>query len=119
MEVISCLIQRMPSKEIAYALGISHNTVRNHVNNIMKKIDGSCRNDIITFIGDSNYFEIFSESRVNEYSVRAVSIKIKSHLFKNTFLISWLLIFLLCIYTGAVDIRKILKTATVNFSKCQ
>lgn len=100
IDIMSLAIQRMQYKEMAAILDISHNTVRNHINNILRKIHGSCRKDIILFVKNSDYFEFFSfpHKPYSGYTVSGTNIRIKNHLLKNAFLISWFLILLLYIY---------------------
>lgn len=38
LEVLRCLVQGMPYKQVAQALGISIHTVRNHIRNIYAKL---------------------------------------------------------------------------------
>jgi DNA-binding NarL/FixJ family response regulator len=41
MEVLECVVRGMSNKEIAAKLGISHQTVKNHVTAILRKRGGS------------------------------------------------------------------------------
>jgi DNA-binding CsgD family transcriptional regulator len=49
-EIISYLIRRLSYKEIAAVLDISHNTVRNHIQNICHKTGCSSKSGIIDHI---------------------------------------------------------------------
>jgi DNA-binding NarL/FixJ family response regulator len=39
MEILECVTRGMSNKEIAYSLGISHQTVKNHMTAILQKLD--------------------------------------------------------------------------------
>ncbi|MBP7692792.1 MAG: response regulator transcription factor, partial [Anaerolineales bacterium] len=39
MEILQCVTRGMSNKEIAYSLGISHQTVKNHMTAILQKLD--------------------------------------------------------------------------------
>ena len=60
MEVMSCIINRIPSKEIGNILGISHNTVDNHIRNVCMKAKCSSRNGVIDFIHKSGKKSLLS-----------------------------------------------------------
>ena len=42
-EVFSLLVLNKTTREIAYELGISEKTVRNHISNVMNKLDANSR----------------------------------------------------------------------------
>lgn len=48
LEVLRMLVRGLTNKEIGNALDISGNTVRNHVNNIIEKLDVSDRTEAAT-----------------------------------------------------------------------
>jgi two-component system, NarL family, response regulator len=43
MEVLKCIFHGLTNKEIAYQLGVAENTVKNHINNLMTKLNAKDR----------------------------------------------------------------------------
>ncbi len=49
MEVLSCVVKGMSNKEIATSLGISHQTVKNHVTSVLRKFNVEDRTQAVVY----------------------------------------------------------------------
>ena len=57
-EIFSKLIENMTTKQIAQALNISEKTVRNHISNVMQKLEVTSRTSAVIELLKLNLFEI-------------------------------------------------------------
>ncbi len=60
-DIIACLINGNTAKSIADLLSISPNTANVHIRNIMQKIDGASKNDLVKYIEQSSQYKIFRD----------------------------------------------------------
>ena len=58
MEVFSLLVKNYTTKEISNELGISEKTVRNHISNVMQKLEVTSRTSAVIELLNLNLFEI-------------------------------------------------------------
>ena len=58
MEVFSLLVKNYTTKEISNDLGISEKTVRNHISNVMQKLEVTSRTSAVIELLKLNLFEI-------------------------------------------------------------
>ena len=58
MEVFSLLVKNYTTKEISKELGISEKTVRNHISNVMQKLEVTSRTSAVIELLKLNLFEI-------------------------------------------------------------
>lgn len=58
MEVFSLLVKNYTTKEISNELGISEKTVRNHISNVMQKLEVTSRTGAVIELLKLNLFEI-------------------------------------------------------------
>ena len=57
-EVFSLLVKNYTTKEISNELGISEKTVRNHISNVMQKLEVTSRTSAVIELLKLNLFEI-------------------------------------------------------------
>ena len=58
MEVFSLFVKNYTTKEISNELGISEKTVRNHISNVMQKLEVTSRTSAVIELLKLNLFEI-------------------------------------------------------------
>lgn len=58
MEVFSLLVKNYTTKEISNELGISEKTVRNHISNVIQKLEVTSRTSAVIELLKLNLFEI-------------------------------------------------------------
>ncbi len=60
-DVIACLISGNTSKSIADILSISPNTANVHIRNVIQKINGASKNDLVKYIEQSSQYKTFRD----------------------------------------------------------
>ena len=63
MEVLSCIFRGMSNKEIAFLLGISHQTVKNHVTAILRKFGVEDRTQAVVYALKRGWIQLHDNKR--------------------------------------------------------
>ncbi|NOY97774.1 MAG: response regulator transcription factor, partial [Chloroflexi bacterium] len=63
MEVLSCVVRGMSNKEIANLLGISHQTVKNHVTAILRKFGVEDRTQAVVYALKRGWVQLYDKDQ--------------------------------------------------------
>jgi DNA-binding NarL/FixJ family response regulator len=61
-EVLACVVKGMRNKEIAFSLGISHQTVKNHVTSILRKFGVEDRTQAVVYALKRGWVRLFDKA---------------------------------------------------------